>query len=88
MRGDILVSEDTRMLGQIHGDTTVARGVSLKLLGQIHGDLIIEPGAVVSVTGQITGNVFNQGGTLRHIGRLGGTEKRVAPGESGGSGDA
>ena len=85
MRGDILVSEDTRVLGQIHGNATVARGVSLKLLGQIHGDLIIEPGAVVSVVGQITGDVLNQGGALHQIGHLGGTEKQVAPADRGGA---
>ncbi len=83
MKGDVLLSEDTRILGQIHGNATVARGVSLKLLGQIHGDLIIEPGAVVSVVGQITGDVLNHGGTLRQVGHLGGTEKRVEPSESG-----
>ena len=85
MEGDVFVTEDTRMLGQIDGNATVARGVSLKLRGQIAGDLIIEPGAVVSMIGQITGDVLNQGGTFRQIGRLGGTEKRVAPSASGDS---
>jgi len=80
--GDTYVTEDTRMLGQIRGNATVARGVHLKLFGQIHGDLTIEPGAAVRVVGQITGDVFNQGGTLHHIGRLAGTEKQVAPGDS------
>ena len=85
MEGDVFVTEDTRTVGRIDGNTTVARGVSLKLLGQIAGDLTIEPGAVVSVIGHIAGDVLNQGDTLRHIGHLGGTEKRVAPSESGAS---
>ena len=44
MEGDVFVTEDTRTVGRIDGNTTVARGVSLKLLGQIAGDLTIEPG--------------------------------------------
>ena len=85
VRGDLLVTEDTRMLGQIAGNAEVAAGVSLKLLGQIHGDLTIGRGAVVSVIGQITGDVLNHGGTLRQVGHLGGTEKQVEPVESGDS---
>ena len=80
-RGDVVVTEDTRRLGRIAGDVTVAPGVSFRLLGQIDGDLTIGPAAVASVIGLIAGDVLNQGGTLRHIGHLAGTEKRVAPGQ-------
>ena len=86
VKGDLFVTENTRMLGQIGGNAAVASGVSLKLLGQIDGDLTIEPGARASVIGQITGDVLNHGGILRHIGHLVGTEKQVAPEESGGPG--
>ena len=81
-RGDVFVTEDTRRLGRIAGDVTVAPGVTFKLLGQIGGDLTIGPAAVASVIGLIAGDVLNQGGTLRHIGHLAGTEKRVAPGQA------
>ena len=82
-RGDVFVTEDAYRLGQITGDVTVAPGVSFKLLGQIEGDLTIGPGAAVSVMGQIGGDVLNQGGTLRHVGHLAGTERRVDAAESG-----
>ena len=86
VEGDLFVTENTRMLGQIGGNAAVASGVSLKLLGQIDGDLTIEPGGRASVIGQITGDVLNHGGILRHIGHLVGTEKQVAPGETGDAG--
>ncbi len=87
VKGDLVVTENTRMVGQIGGHATVARGVSLRLLGQIGGDLTIEPGAVASVVGQINGDVLNHGGILRHIGHLVGMEKQVAAEEAGDPGE-
>ena len=85
--GDVFVTEDTMMVGQIHGNATVAPGVRFRLLGQIDGDLTIGVDAVVSVCGEITGDVLNQGGTFRHIGHLAGTEKQVDRGEPSDAGD-
>ena len=85
--GDVFVTEDTMMVGQIHGNATVAPGVRFRLLGQIDGDLTIGVDAVVSVCGEITGDVLNQGGTFRHIGHLAGTEKQFDRGEPSDAGD-
>ncbi len=77
--GDVTVARamSVEVRGTIGRNVTVESGAILEIRGNIGGDVTIRPDAVIDIRGNIGGDVINEGGTLRLLGKLGGSEKHV-----------
>ncbi|HSV31994.1 MAG TPA: hypothetical protein VLH40_08255 [Atribacteraceae bacterium] len=61
---DLIISENTQILGIVDGKVTVPGPLTLILDGIVVGELILESGATVYLNGIVWGRVTNNGGTL------------------------
>jgi cytoskeletal protein CcmA (bactofilin family) len=61
IRGDLLLTEDLRLNGQITESCTVPAGIHLDLHGLIGGDLMVDEGGFAEVFGTVNGNLVANG---------------------------
>lgn len=76
--GDLALSDDLRLNGQVRGNVTVPGGFKLDCYGQIAGDLIVERGATATVFGTVAGKIQNKGGMV-HLHGVAGAIEDVGP---------
>jgi cytoskeletal protein CcmA (bactofilin family) len=72
--GDLTLSDDLRLNGQVRGNVTVPAGVTLDCYGQITGDLIVERDGTAAVYGTVAGRIQNKGGMVHLHGMAGAVE--------------
>jgi cytoskeletal protein CcmA (bactofilin family) len=71
--GDVTVSDEMELWGNVGGDVTVANGGKFYLRGAIYGNLSVEPGGRVHIFGQVKGDVtIHKKTKLVHSGVIGG----------------
>jgi cytoskeletal protein CcmA (bactofilin family) len=61
IRGDLLLTEDLRLTGQITESCTVPSGLHLDLHGLIGGDLQVDAGGTAEIFGTVGGNLVADG---------------------------
>lgn len=71
--GDVVVSDEMELWGNVGGNVTVANGGKFYLRGAIYGNMVVEPGGRVHIFGQIKGDVtIHKKTKLVHSGVIGG----------------
>lgn len=78
LSGDILVTDELALHGQLAGNATVDAGGYLVLHGMIEQDLVLQPGGRAVLHGMVCGDVYNHGGDLHVLGAIQGTLHREA----------
>ena len=71
LEGPLILREDTRLNGRVHGDVTVPTGLRMELNGAIGGGLLLCAGAFADIRGVVHGALHDEGGQYRLSGQLG-----------------
>jgi cytoskeletal protein CcmA (bactofilin family) len=63
-KGDLRLSGDLTLAGQVRGTVWVASGAKFDCRGQVVGDVVVEYGGTAVVRGMVVGKILNAGGTV------------------------
>ncbi len=61
IEGDLRLTEDLMLNGQVTGSLTVTAGTELILNGQVGEDLIVEKGGIATINGMVCGRLISYG---------------------------
>lgn len=60
---DLIVREDTHILGILNGDAIIKKGITLEISGVLNGDVLIGENALLISNGTVNGDVVKKDGT-------------------------
>jgi cytoskeletal protein CcmA (bactofilin family) len=63
-KGDLRLSGDLTLSGQVRGTVWVVSGTKFECRGQVVGDVVVEHGGTAVVRGMVVGKILNAGGTV------------------------
>ena len=63
-KGDLRLSGDLTLTGQVRGTVWVASGTKFDCRGQVVGDVVVEYEGTAVVRGMVVGKILNAGGTV------------------------
>ena len=69
-KGDLRLSGDLTLTGQIRGTVWVMSGTTFDCRGQVIGDVVVEYGGTAVVRGMVVGKILNAGGTVDLFGMV------------------
>ena len=69
-KGDLRLSGDLTLTGQIRGTVWVMSGTTFDCRGQVVGDVVVEYGGTAVVRGMVVGKILNAGGTVDLFGMV------------------
>jgi cytoskeletal protein CcmA (bactofilin family) len=76
--GDVSVSGEMTLNGQVVGTVTVVQGGHLILNGMVSRNVSVDAGGVARINGMVVGDVINNGGAVEIFGRVKGHVHELA----------
>lgn len=78
---DLVISEDSKVTGNVMGDILVKENIELKVTGNVQGDIIMKKNAKMKITGNISGDVVMHEDTyLKSTGNINGDVVKIGKG--------
>jgi cytoskeletal protein CcmA (bactofilin family) len=82
IEGDVVLSDELQLYGQVTGSVTVEDGGVLHVFGMVGKSVTVKAGGTATVHGMVSGDVRNEGGGLHIRGMVLGRVTTIPPGKT------